>query len=372
MQKSNSRSVAIIGTVGIPAIYGGFETLTEYLTKYIGDKIAFTVFCSSKIYPVKLENYNNANLKYIPLKGNGIQSIPYDIISLFKAAKDNETILILGVSGCVILPFFRIFYKNRRIIVNIDGLEHRREKWSPIVKKFLKYSESLAIRHADEVITDNEAIRRYVTDEYEKNSTLIAYAGDQVENLELKPETKLKYSIPEKYAFKVCRIEPENNIKLILEVFSKINLPLIIVGNWSNSIYGQKLKEEYSDSKNITLLDPIYDQNILNQIRSNCVIYLHGHSAGGTNPSLIEAMYLGLPIFTFDCEYNKETTYYKALYFKDSAELSKLLRNTPSETLKVVGNSMGEIAKDKYTWEKISTQYFNLLLNKGNIIPNEI
>lgn len=355
------KKVAIIGSVGIPAKYGGFETLTEHLTEQLSEKIRFTVYCSSKAYPLKLQKYNSTHLEYLPLRGNGIQSIPYDIISLFKAVKANDTILILGVSGCIVLPFFRLFYKKKRLIINIDGLEHRREKWNKYISQFLKYSEKLAIRYADEVITDNEAIRKYVSNEYGKESTLIAYAGDQVEKLALTIEVQQKYSLPEQYACKVCRIEPENNIQLILEAFSETSLPLVFVGNWSYSKYGIHLKSKFGNQPNIHLLNPIYDQTILNQIRSNCTIYLHGHSAGGTNPALVEAMNLGLPLFTFDCAYNRATTFNQALYFKDIEELRSLVELTTNKTLYSLGETMLKIARENYTWAKISNQYFELL-----------
>jgi glycosyltransferase involved in cell wall biosynthesis len=355
------KNIAIIGSVGIPAIYGGFETLTEYLTKQLGKKIQFTVYCSSKAYSIRLKRYNNAQLEYIPLKGNGIQSIPYDIVSLFKAAKTNDTILILGISGCIALPFFRLFYKQKMVIVNIDGLEHRRDKWNINVRRFLKYSEKLALKYADEVITDNDAIKKYVKDEYQEDSTFIAYAGDQVVKLSLTTKVQQKYSIPDNYAFKVCRIEPENNIQIILEAFTEIDLPIILVGNWSNSTYGSSLKIKFGGYKNISLLDSIYDQDILNQIRSNCTIYVHGHGAGGTNPSLVEAMNLGLPIFSFDCVYNRATTFSEGLYFKDASELKNLIEFTSNEQLISLGETMLKIAKENYTWEKISDQYYELL-----------
>lgn len=358
---NSKKQVAIIGTVGIPAVYGGFETLVEYLTQQLGKRLQFTVYCSSNAYSEKVDIYNNSKLKYIPLKGNGVQSIPYDIISLFKAAKEHQTILILGVSGCIVLPIFRIFYKRKRIIINIDGLEHRREKWNIFIKSFLKYSEKLAVKHADEIIADNKAIQKYVRDEYGIKSIFIPYAGDQVRHLKLSQKIKQKYSLPDKYAFKVCRIEPENNIDLILEAFTKVSLPIVIIGNWSNNIYGKELKKQFKDRKNFYLLDPIYDQVILNQIRSNCAIYLHGHSAGGTNPALIEAMNLGLPVYTFDCAYNRETTLNKAIYFKNVTELIELIQYTSKETLIALGETMLKIANERYTWELISDEYYNLL-----------
>jgi len=352
------KKISIIGTVGIPAKYGGFETLTEYLTKNLYNKFDITVYCSSKSYNKRLETYNNAKLKYINLNANGVQSILYDIISIFKSLGDSDTLLILGVSGCVVLPFVRLFSK-KRIIVNIDGLEWKRDKWGKGAKWFLKYSEKLAVKYANEVVTDNKVIQEYVKSEYAKESTLIAYGADHVTKETMSDELKSKYPfLDEKYAFKVCRIEPENNIHVILEAFKEYSeLNLVIIGNWVNSEYGVKLKEKYNDTDNIYLLDPIYDQQILNQIRSNCHIYMHGHSAGGTNPSLVEAMYLELPIFAYGIQYNRETTQNKALYFDDKDELIELLKSTDKETLQKVATNMKIVAEENYTWKKISEQY---------------
>ncbi len=355
------KNINIIGTVGIPAKYGGFETLTEYLTKNLYDKYDMTIYCSSKSYDKKLETHNNAKLKYVNLNANGVQSIPYDIISIFSSLKFADTLLILGVSGCIVLPFVRLFSK-KRIIVNIDGLEWKRDKWGKGAKWFLKYSEKLAVKYADEVVTDNKVIQEYVKSEYNKESTLIAYGADHVTKETMSNELKSKYPfLNEKYAFKVCRIEPENNIHVILEAFEEYSaLNLVIIGNWANSEYGVKLKEKYNDVANIYLLDPIYDQQILNQIRSNCHIYMHGHSAGGTNPSLVEAMYLELPIFAYGIQYNRETTQNRALYFDDKDGLIKLLKSTDKETLQKIATDMKTVAEKNYTWQKISEQYSKL------------
>lgn len=355
------KKISIIGTVGIPAKYGGFETLTEYLTINQHDKYDMTVYCSGKSYDEKKEKHNGAKLKYINLNANGVQSIPYDIISIFSSLKFTDTLLILGVSGCISLPIVRLFSK-KRIVVNIDGLEWKRDKWGESAKWFLKFSEKLAVKYADDVVTDNKVIQEYVKAEYNRDSTLIAYGADHVTKEILSEELKEKYPfLGSRYAFKVCRIEPENNIHLILEAFSEYkDLNIIIIGNWSNSKYGKKLKDTYSKFENIYLLDPIYDQKVLNQIRSNCYIYMHGHSAGGTNPSLVEAMYLGLPIIAYGVEYNRETTQHKAKYFNDKDELLELLKNINDDDLRNMAEDMQQVAKENYTWKKISEQYGEL------------
>lgn len=355
------KKVAIIGSVGIPGNYGGFETLTEYLTKELNDKIAITVYCSSKNYKTKLKSHNGAILKYIPLKANGIQSIPYDIISLFLAAIHNESILILGISGCSMLPLFRIFFKRKFLIINIDGLEHRRDKWSWIIRKFLKFSEKMAVRYADEIIADNKAIQEYILNEYDKESRLISYGGDHAAFSQLKDSIRTQYSLPGKYAFNVCRIEPENNIKLILEAVSCSNLPIVMVGNWTRNNYSRQLKSEYALARHITLIDAIYEQDILDQIRSNCYIYIHGHSAGGTNPSLVEAMHLGLPILAYDVAYNRETTFGQAKYFKSSNDLCNLMTTLSDDELQEMRINMNRLAQEHYTWDKVSKKYSELI-----------
>lgn len=249
------------------------------------------------------------------------------------------------------------------MVINIDGLEWKRDKWGKAAKWFLKYSEKLAVKYADIVVADNAVIQNYVTSEYNVTSELIAYGADHVESVFLSDEIKIKYPfLNSRYAFKVCRIEPENNIHKILEAFSlHTNLNLIIIGNWDNSQYGKDLKNKYSEFENIFLRNPIYDQKILNQIRSNCYVYVHGHSAGGTNPSLVEAMYLRLPIICYDVRYNRETTNNSALFFKEPADLVLLLKSLNEDELKEVSNSMKDYAVKNYQWNSISKKYYDLL-----------
>ena len=350
------KHITIIGTQGVPANYGGFESLVENI---IGDNkspnVNYTVFCSSKDLPLQREEYKGAKLKYIPLSANGVQSIPYDMLSLLKVPKETDVILMLGVSGSLILPLFKPFSK-KKFVINIDGLEHRRDKWGKAARWYLKLSEKMAIKYADVIIADNKGIQDYVKEEYGKESVLIAYGGDHViRNMKANCEKDIltKFALePKDYAITVCRIEPENNCHNILEAFSKTDKKLIFIGNWNRSEYGRNLKEKYSKFSNIIIQDPIYDIDILYALRKNTGMYIHGHSAGGTNPSLVEAMFFGCPILCYDVVYNRASTQEKAYYWKDVDELVDLLNRSD-----LCGEVMRSIAQKEYTWKTIASQY---------------
>lgn len=357
-----TKKVAIIGTVGLPANYGGFETLAEHLTKELYQDFDITVYCSAKSYSEKLETYNDCKLHYINFEANGMQSIIYDIYAIFNALKHGDVLLILGVSGCVILPFIKLF-SNKKIIVNIDGLEWKRQKWNRFAKWFLKLSERFAVITADAIVGDNEVIQDYVEKTYSKTAHLIAYGGDHCRARPISQKTFGEYPfLNTKYAFKVCRIEPENNLEMILEGFSKADyLPLVIVGNWDNSDFGKHMKILYKDYKHLYLINPIYNQDILNEFRSNCYVYVHGHSAGGTNPSLVEAMSLKLPIIAYDVNYNRATTQNQALYFSNTEQLVELICNLDDVVIQNNAKQMKIIAQNKYSWHKIVKLYKSIL-----------
>lgn len=356
------KKVAIIGTVGVPANYGGFETLVENMIAHnSSNDLQYAVYCSKKNYVDKRWVYRGAKIIYLPFKANGFQSIIYDVVSILHAVSKADVLLILGVSGCIILPVIRLFCK-KRIIVNIDGLEHRRDKWKPYVRKFLKFSESLAIRYADVIVADNKGVQNYVISEYKILSYLIEYGGDHVLcGITEKSKTVLNTLglLEKKYSLALCRIEPENNIHMILEAYRVSGEQLVFIGNWENSNFGKEMKLIYQGYPNLMLLPPIYDIEKLNVLRTNCKFYIHGHSAGGTNPSLVEAMYFKRPIFAFDVIYNRETTENKAQYFINVEQLAKL---SQSEECLFKENeiAMGEIARRRYTWKRIAKQYERL------------
>jgi len=334
--------------------------LAEHLVTQLSEKYNFTVYCSGKKYKKEeqIACYKNAKLEYINLEANGVQSIPYDTISILKALYKNDVLLILGVAGAWILPFVRLLTR-KKIIISIDGIEWKRDKWSLPAKLYLWWAEKIAVKFSHIDISDNESIQDYTALRYESLSRVIEYGADHTLEVRPKYEDFIKYPfLRNNYAVKVCRIEPENNVHIVLEAFSKLpNLNLVIVGNWKNSQYGIKLKENYKKISNLHLYDPIYNQQEIDLIRGNAYMYIHGHSAGGTNPSLVEAMYLALPVIAFNVSYNRTTTEDKAIYFSNTHELINHIKNAGERDLIQLKKVMKAIASKRYTWNVIANQY---------------
>lgn len=354
------KNVAIIGTVGVPANYGGYETMVDNMLEYTPENIKYTVYCSRLAYKKRPEQYKEAKLKYFPFKANGFQAMIYDALCTVDAWFHSDTILSLGNSGTFVYPILRIFGK-RRIIHNYDGFEANRDKWNPFVKWLITAIQHLAAKYSEVHIADNDAIVPLLKERCGVGSIVIEYGGDGafpvIDNHHLKNVYGLESN---SYYFNVARIEPENNIHLMLEAFASMpDKQLVLVGNWHKNEYGKGLLKQYVDCKNIKMLTPIYEPKEINLLRSNCKLYIHPHSVGGTNPSLVEAMFLGLPIIAFDVVYNRATTEEKALYFKDAKSLADMIVNKEPQFTQVA-KDMKEIADRRYRWEVIAKKYSEL------------
>ena len=359
------RSIAIVGVVGIPASYGGFETLAENLAIYHREQqIAsrLVVFCSTPMTERREPRFGHAELRYVHLKANGFSSIAYDVVSMMMAILGGaSTLLVLGVSGAIALPFIRLF-SNATIYTNVDGIEWKRGKWGILARTYLRWSERLAVRFSDAVIADNEHVGSYLQNEYGITAETIAYGADHVLSADVTTHPLLERLGD--FALSICRIEPENNLHEILRGFSRqTRIPLVIIGNWAANEYGRRLRDEYKDIAGLNLLDPIYDASILRGFREKAMLYVHGHSAGGTNPSLVEAMYCGLPVLAFDCKFNRATTAGSAIYFHTADELFHLVTSCTYGELEQIGHALKVIADERYIWSIVADQYFSLMLN---------
>ncbi|HMP94345.1 MAG TPA: DUF1972 domain-containing protein [Phnomibacter sp.] len=353
--------IAIIGTAGLPPKYGGFETLAANLVKVTGDKVDYVVYCARDGKTPQSSTYHSAKLIYLRFKANGIQSILYDLTSIWHAWFTADVLLILGTSGCVVLPF-RYFFKRKKVVVNFGGLEWKREKWGPVARWFLGVSEGLGVRHANEVIADNQSFVNYIAEKYKKSAHLIEYGGNHVIMPKIAPELVAKYPfLEEEYYVSVSRAQEDNNLHLLLEAFSKMpDRQLVLVSNWGISDYSIKLKQEYKQYSNLHMIGPIYNQTELDTIRGHAKWYIHSHKYCGTAPSLVEAMYLGLPVIAFANETNRYSTEFKALYFETVEDLQRIIQQLSEAERTTMAASMKEIAQRRYTWEYIAHKYLEV------------
>jgi|Laugresbdmm110dd_1035094.scaffolds.fasta_scaffold01450_6 glycosyltransferase involved in cell wall biosynthesis len=356
--------VAIVGIQGLPPKYGGYETLVDFLSEYTPENISLTVYCSSKYYPEKISNYKFAELVYIGLPSNGIWSFFYDSYCIFISRKKYDSILMLGCSGGLILPFLQKF--RYKFILNIGGVEWKRSKYNRFMQLVVRILMKISVKYSGKLIADNIGIKEYISHEYQReDAEVVEYGGDQVHiNRDISSQVTRYPFLKKDYILALGRIQSDNNVEMLLDAFSKTNEVFVYIGNWGVSTYAIELRKKYQSFSNLIMLDAIYDLQVLDIIRSNCTFYMHAHSAGGTNPSLVEAMHYQIPILCYDNGFNNNTTKHKAIYFKTKEEILQLivkLRQEP-EIAKKIADDQYQIAKEIYTWKSIATKYFNLII----------
>jgi len=353
--------IAIVGTRGIPNHYGGFEQFADILSQGLVQKgHEITVYCSAN-HPYKELVFNGVKLihKFDPENKIGTAGqFAYDLGCMLDARKrDFDIIYMLGYTSSSIWQ--RLIYKKAALVItNMDGLEWKRSKYSGKVQQFLKYAEKLAVKHSDLLVADSIGIQSYLKNKYAIESTYIAYGSFVFENAD---ENKLsQYKITAyNYDMLIARFEPENNVEMILEAFFKSNTKrqLLLVGNHKHTEFGRNMFVKYSSDKRIRFLGAIYDQTTLNNIRYFCNLYFHGHSVGGTNPSLLEAMGSSALLCVHDNEFNKAIVGEDGFTFSDVDTLTNIINSTIKSAHPVfVANNLNKIAT-RYSWENIINQY---------------
>jgi rhamnosyltransferase len=381
-QERKNTSIAIIGSRGIPNNYGGFECFTEILSKNLV-KRGYTIHVSCE-NPGEKNNpatFNGVNLFYFPIKHpksafmGMIYEILYDVYSLFMASLKADQIYMLGYSAALFFFIPKLFRKT--LYLNPDGFEWKRAKFSSSVKILLKINEMMGSFWADRIIADSKGIKDYYDKKYDIESSFIAYGADEIppvkwDNEKLPEILKHGIKINPAYWLLVARLEPENNIHTIIEGYIKSDAkkPLIIIGNFVSPQYEEYIHSivaEKSDDKKIVFTGGIYDLETLNMLRQNCFGYLHGHSVGGTNPSLVEAMAMKSLLIAHDNQFNREVCEDTALYFYNSDELKQRINQVESnpENYQEYKSKTFDRVRKEYSWDKIVEQYHHLF--KANV-----
>lgn len=351
--------IGLLGTRGIPNAYGGFEQFAQYLAKGLVEK-GHTVFVySSSTHPYQKSTWEGVQIIHCSDPENKIGTAGqfiYDYNCLQDARKRGLDILLqLGYTSSAV--WYRLWPKKAINIVNMDGLEWKRAKYNRLTQKFLRWAESLAARHGDILIADSTAIRDHIWKKYQKEAVYIPYGADIPENFS---ESCLAdfHLQPNQYYLLMARMEPENNIEMVIRGYlqSGKDYPLIIIGSTQNK-FGQFLFNKYA-SASVRFPGSVYDLAIINSLRHFSVLYFHGHSVGGTNPSLLEAMACGCNIAAHDNEFNRAILNDCAFYFSNSEEVKNIITEPFIETF-ITNRKDRNIEKINkiYNWENIINNY---------------
>lgn len=377
------KNVFIIGSKGIPAKYGGFETFVEKLTeKQVNKDIKYHVSC---LADNKNEfEHNGARCFNIKVPNIGpAKAVYYDVVALQECInyieKNNIKDATIYILACRIGPFIGHYKKKIRklgikLLVNPDGHEWKRAKWNAVIRQYWKLSEKLMVKNADLLVCDSKNIEKYIQEDYKQynpNTTFIAYGADTEKSKLKDDDSKILNWYKEKelkskeYYLVVGRFVPENNYETMITEFmkSKSDKDFVLITNVEKNKFYEELKKKtnFENDKRIKFVGTVYDQELLKKIRENAYGYLHGHEVGGTNPSLLEALATTDLNILLDVGFNREVGGNGAIYFnKEDMNLSKLINEIDmisKEEINLLGNKAKQRIDKEYSWKEIINNY---------------
>ena len=379
--------VFIIGSRGLPAQYGGFETFVDQLVSHqVSPDIQYHVACLSNDQAYQHFDYKGVDCFTIKAPKLGpARVIAYDMMAINYALKlikkqgiEQPIFYVLGNTiGAFVAPFARKIHKiGGRFYINPDGLEWKRAKWAKPIQAYLKYSEKIMTRHADLVISDNPGIESYIKEAYPwSKTTYIAYGTDLSPTSLNSQDNKVrefyhKWQTQEKnYYLILGRFVPENNYETAIREFmaSSTKRDLVIICNQEGNPYFEELRVRtgFDQDPRVKFVGTVYDQDLLKYIRKEAFAYIHGHEVGGTNPGLLEALAhtdLNLVLgVSFNQTVAKDTAHY---WTKETGNLAHLINQLdPLEDVSEWGQRAKANMKQNFTWEKIVGEYEELFLS---------
>jgi len=359
--KTKKISIAILGSRGIPNQYGGVGTFAKEVgMRWVQRGHDVSVYTSHD-HPLKDEQWNGVKRILIHNPENKLGAFGqfiYDLkCNLHSRKQKFDIVLHLGYTSDSI--WYWMWPGKFAHIVNMDGQEWMRPKYNALVRKFLRYAERLATLRSKFLVADSKIIEQYLSEKYSNAVRYISYGANIPENFTSESLTKYRLE-PGKYDLMIARMEPDNNIEMAIKAKISCNnsIPLVVIGNENK--YKLHLKRQYGNQAGIRFLDAIYQQEQVNNLRHFCRLYIHGHSVGGTNPSLLEAMACGCPVAAHNNPFNKSVLGSDACFFTSDSALSKILTNhKPSETVSWIENNKEKI-RTQYNWEMITDEYEKL------------
>lgn len=379
--------VFIIGSRGLPAQYGGFETFVDQLVSHqVSPDIQYHVACLSNDQAYQHFDYKGVDCFTIKAPKLGpARVIAYDMMAINYALKlikkqgiEQSIFYVLGNTiGAFVAPFARKIHKiGGRFYINPDGLEWKRAKWAKPIQAYLKYSEKIMTRHADLVISDNPGIESYIKEAYPwSKTTYIAYGTDLSPTSLSSQDNKVrefyqKWQTQEKnYYLILGRFVPENNYETAIREFmaSSTKRDLVIICNQEGNPYFEELRARtgFDQDPRVKFVGTVYDQDLLKYIRKEAFAYIHGHEVGGTNPGLLEALAQTDLNLVLGVSFNQTVAKDSAQYWtKEIGDLAHLIDRIDSlEDVSEWGQRAKANMKQNFTWEKIVGEYEELFLS---------
>jgi glycosyltransferase involved in cell wall biosynthesis len=362
--------IAILGTKGIPNNYGGFEQFAEYLSiGLVKAGHAVTVY-NPNFHPYKETLYNGVRIQRIfspERQIGGAANFIYDHLGLVHALKQDFDIIYEAGYHSVALSYYFLNVRKIKypvIITNMDGLEWKRTKWSGLTRRIIRKLEVLAVNRSPYLVSDNLGIQDYYRDQFKRESFFIPYGADIV--WEFNEDGLGKFGINKyQYFVLVARLEPENNVEMIISghVRSNSTQPLIVVGNL-NTKYSKYLVNKFDDPR-IKFVGGVYDRSLLDSLRHFSLAYFHGHSVGGTNPSLLEAMGCSCFIMAHRNPFNQSVLGESALYFETTGDIQDLVTAAEGNWARYSKDFIQEnLAKIRtlYNWDTITKKHEDLFI----------
>lgn len=356
--------ISLIGTRGVPARYGGFETAVEEIgQRLVARGHEVTVYC--RFAADSTSSHLGMTLVHLPaLRSRSAETLSHTLLSMLHLQRDPPDVsIVFNTANAPLLPLLRM--RGIPVGLHVDGLEWRRSKWGRWARKYARAAERLAVRWSDELIADAIAIQSYYRREHAVGSRYIAYGarildginGEQLESFSLDSHS---------YHLVVARLEPENHVHMLIDGYlqSSTKLPLVIVGSVPyETPYVKRIRAAAAPNPNgVRLLGSIWDQDVLDALYANARTYLHGHSVGGTNPSLLRAMGAATPVMALDVDFNREVLGDTGRFFGEPSQLAALLDETDQDgdELAERGRSGKRRVSTHYDWDDVTDSYEQL------------
>ncbi len=363
------KKLVILGTRGVPAEHSGFEYFAAALSVYLVEKgWNVTVACQEDDSEQWTESeWHGVHRVHVPAKYNGsLGSIVFDLRSILWVCRQPEKplVLTLGYNTAVFSALLR--FKRIYNIINMDGIEWKRGKWSRAVKLWFFFNELVGCWFGNHLVADNPGISEHLAKRVSRRKiTMIPYGADRVDDADEKLLSKYGISVGH-YALIIARPEPENTILEIVEAFVKLDTKqkLVVLGNYDNpkNTYQQKVRK--AASENVVFPGAIFEPDIVQALRRYTTLYIHGHTVGGTNPSLVEALGCGSPVLAHDNQFNRWVAGEGALYFDNPENCAKQIHDVFSSPSlrKSLSEESYKRQKEAFEWRAILISYETMLL----------